>query len=167
MSITNRLWIARRVLAEMRELASQYVPVETGGMLLGYVSEHNEPVVTAIVGAGPDARHRRRRFRPDYDYQQDQLESHFRSTHGRETYLGDWHTHPAGACALSWLDKRVLVRIAKTPSSGTQRPTMVVLAGGTPEWRLHASRLLSLSVVLCGQTKLQTLELEIYDDAAI
>jgi integrative and conjugative element protein (TIGR02256 family) len=161
---TSRLWIATQVLAQMRELASQYTPLETGGMLLGYESESNDPVVTAIVGAGPAARHRRLRFRPDYNYQQSQLEAHFVSTEGRETYLGDWHTHPSGACALSWLDKQVLARIAKTPSSGIAHPIMAVLADGKPDWRLHVSRLQCLPKALFRKAILQTLALEIYDN---
>jgi integrative and conjugative element protein (TIGR02256 family) len=160
---TKRVWIARHVLTQMTELASRHAPMETGGMLLGYVSDSNEFVVTAIVGAGPAARHRRLRFRPDYDFQQSQLESHFESTQGAETYLGDWHTHPSGACSLSWLDKRVLLRIAKTPSSGTQQPIMLVLGGGTPEWRLHASSLLRTPPGLRQKAKLQTLALEIFE----
>jgi integrative and conjugative element protein (TIGR02256 family) len=164
MSTPNRLWIAKLVLAQMRKLASEYAPLETGGMLLGYESERHDPVITALVGAGPAARHRRLRFRPDYNYQQSRLEAHFTLTQGRETYLGDWHTHPSGACALSWLDKRVLARIARTPASGTTRPIMAVLADGAPEWRLHVSKLVGLPKGLLGKAILETLSHEIYDD---
>lgn len=125
----------------MRELATRYKPLETGGMFIGYEAGDQQVVVTTVIGPGPNARHRRLRFRPDYDHQQHQLEAHFARTQGRETYLGDWHTHPFGACALSWLDRRVLVRIARSASSGASRPIMAVLAGGNPDWNLHASRL--------------------------
>jgi integrative and conjugative element protein (TIGR02256 family) len=143
MLTTNTLWIADSVLSQMRQLARRYAPLETGGMLLGYEAANQEAVVTAMIGPGPHARHRRFRFRPDPDYQQSHLEAHFARTHGRETYLGDWHTHPSGACALSWMDKRVLARIASTPSSGTVHPIMLVLAGSGVQWALCATRLLT------------------------
>ncbi len=140
---TKTLWIAKTALMQMRNLANEHTPLETGGALVGYEAENLEVVVTDVIGPGPHAKHRRLRFRPDYDYQQAQLDRHFAQTQGREFYLGDWHTHPSGACSLSWRDKRVLLRIAKTPSSGTKRPIMAVLADGQPEWNLHASRLIT------------------------
>lgn len=137
---TDRLWVPEAALNQMRDLAATAYPHETGGMLLGYHSSDGDVVVTAIIGPGPRARHSRLRFAPDHPYQQELLEQHFTRTEGRETYLGDWHTHPDGACALSSLDKRVLTRIARSPQSGTTRPTMVVLAGAKSEWRLCGVR---------------------------
>jgi integrative and conjugative element protein (TIGR02256 family) len=154
MPTTKLLWIAESALKHMRELAGQFQPLETGGMILGYDATSKGAVVTAVVGPGPQAKHRRFRFRPDYDYQQAQLEKHFAHTQGKETYLGDWHTHPSGACALSWLDKRVLARIAKTPSSGTSNPIMVILADGRPAWDIHASQFLASPGVLFGRISL-------------
>lgn len=124
----------------MVALANAHYPLETGGMLLGYRSDAGDVVATAIIGPGPKAKHRRFRFAPDHSYQQDILETHFWRTDGTETYLGDWHTHPNGAAALSWLDKRVLARIAQTSSSGNAEPTMAVLAGQEEKWELCAVR---------------------------
>ena len=164
MPTARNLWIREGELAEMRDLASQFAPLETGGVLVGYDTDCEGAVVTAVIGAGPKASHRRLRFRPDYDYQQAQLEAHFVRTLGRETYLGDWHTHPAGGCALSWLDRRVLVRIASMPSSGTTRPIMMILAGGQPDWNLHASQLRALPKGLCKKTDLRELIPVTYDN---
>lgn len=135
------LWIADVALAEMRALATRHAPLETGGVLLGYTADNQQVVVTWQIGPGPQAKHRRLRFRPDYDYQQTELERHFERTEGRETYLGDWHTHPSGECALSWLDKRVLARIASSASSGTRRPIMIILADIGAQWRAGAMQL--------------------------
>jgi integrative and conjugative element protein (TIGR02256 family) len=148
------LWIAVAALTQMRELAAGHAPLETGGMLLGYDADNHEAVVTNIIGPGPKARHRRMRFRPDHEYQQERLERHFALTEGRETYLGDWHTHPSGSCDLSWLDKRVLVRIAKTPAARTAHPIMLVLADGKPEWRVCANRLLAFRSGLLSKVEL-------------
>jgi len=141
--MSDRLWIAYGVFENMCELATRLFPLETGGMLLGYRADNNEAVVTEIVGPGPKARHSRYRFKPDPDYQQQELESHFHRTEGKETYLGDWHTHPYGTSMLSLIDRRTLRRIALTPSSGTPHPIMVIMAGEVTDWRLGAVRFIS------------------------
>lgn len=157
------LWVAETALIQMRELAKRYTPLETGGILLGYQADNLQVVVTAIIGPGPNARHRRFRFRPDYDDQQCRLEEHFMRTEGRETYLGDWHTHPFGACALSMRDKHVLGRIARTSSSGTTQPLMVVLADGDPDWDIHAARFIAFRKgVFCKSADLLQLEPQIF-----
>ncbi len=126
----------------MTKDADRWHPYETGGMLLGYEADNGEAVVTAIIGSGPNARHRRFRFAPDANYQQEALETHFMRTDGRETYLGDWHTHPLGRAAPSLLDKRTLARIAYTPSSRTTRPVMLILASKSGTWVPCAIRFL-------------------------
>lgn len=127
---------------EMCALGEQRFPLETGGMLLGYEADNGEAVVTAIIGPGPNARHRRYRFAPDAEYQQAELTAHHLRTNGQETYLGDWHTHPRGSTALSFLDKRTLTKIACTPSSGTVKPIMAILGGGSERWDVGVVRFL-------------------------
>ena len=121
----------------MVDLAEVSFPDETGGMLLGYAN-HDDVVVRGIIGPGPRARHRRTRFTPDAEYQQQLLEAHFHRTGGVETYLGDWHSHPRGAAGLSGKDKKTLTRIATTASSGTPAPVMAVIAGGPTDWKFAA-----------------------------
>lgn len=128
----------------MLEFADQHYPFETGGMLLGYEAGNGEAVVTHLIGPGPNAKQSRFRFNPDSDYQQTELETHFRATNGRETYLGDWHTHPRSNSNLSWVDKKTLARIARTPESGTRNPLMAILGGGTGTWQLGAVRFIGV-----------------------
>lgn len=130
----ERLWISQRVFARMVSDAAHWAPCETGGILLGYEADNGEAVVTGIIGPGPRARHGRFRFKPDAEYQQAELAAHYALTDGRETYLGDWHTHPTGSAAPSLLDRRTLARIARTPSSRTTRPIMVILSGEDDAW---------------------------------
>ena len=129
----------------MLALAVAKCPMETGGMLLGYISNNGDAIVTRIIGPGPNAKHSRFRFVPDNNYQQATLETYFRSTEGRETYLGDWHTHPNGDNALSTTDMRTLARIAKEPKSGIPNPFMAVLSSdsATKNWELFAVQFLS------------------------
>lgn len=143
MTRAELIWISESCLATMHQLAGDMFPLETGGMLIGYVASTGEPVVTSVVGPGPKAKHRRFKFTPDGPYQQAMLETHFRATDGRETYLGDWHTHPNGAPTLSYLDKCTLARIAKEPRSQITQPVMMILGGSDGERRLNAVRFLS------------------------
>lgn len=139
------LWVSRNAYAGMLELAQQCYPLETGGMLIGYEAEGGTVVITKLIGPGPNAKHERFRFTPDGDYQQSELEKYFWATNGRETYLGDWHTHPRSDSTPSVMDKYTLARIAKEPLSGTKRPVMAILAGGSGAWSLGAVRFMSAS----------------------
>ena len=110
---------------------------------MGYVAEDCAVVVTKLIGPGPNAKHGRFRFTPDGAFQQSELDKHFWATNGLETYLGDWHTHPKTNGTPSVMDKHTLARIAKEPLSGTKRPVMAILAGGSGSWSLGAVRFLS------------------------
>lgn len=140
MASLDYIWIAESCLATMHQLAEEKFPLETGGMLIGYIASTSEPVVTSIIGPGSNAKHRCFKFVPDGIYQQSMLEAHFKAADGRETYLGDWHTHPKGTPALSYLDKCTLARIAKEPQSQISQPIMIILGDGKDEWHLNAVR---------------------------
>jgi integrative and conjugative element protein (TIGR02256 family) len=139
---SDSIWVASCIYQEMVEFAQKSHPRETGGMLLGYEAIDGSSVVTKIVGPGPKARHGHFRFTPDGNYQQGVLEEHFWATDGRETYLGDWHTHPTSDSTPSLLDKHTLARIAMEPASGTCHPLMVIMGGASGNWRFGAVRLL-------------------------
>lgn len=138
-----KIWIYQRPMKLMFSLAQEHAPFEVGGMLVGYEATNGDTVVTHVIGPGPGAIHHRFSFSPDSDYQQLALEVWFRDTGGRETYLGDWHTHPGGSPMPSLTDKQTLARIASTESSGTRYPVMVILAGEADSWRVGAVRFLS------------------------
>ena len=140
--MSELFWIPKQTYLQMCALGEQSFPLETGGILLGYEADNGEAVVTAIIGPGQNAKHRRYRFSPDAEYQQAELTAHHLRTNGRETYLGDWHTHPRGSTALSLLDKKTLTRIACTASSGTVKPVMAILGGGSESWEVGVVRFL-------------------------
>lgn len=143
MNEAQRVWIANEVLVEMHQLARLTFPLETGGMLLGYVADNNEPVITKIIGPGPNAKHGRFKFVPDGAFQQKLLEEYFKKTNGGETYLGDWHTHPKGSAIPSYTDKKTLANIALLASSGISNPIMAILGSGEGSWSLEVIRFLS------------------------
>src|SRR5947209_19058204 len=92
--ISNALLL--RICAE----ANRKYPYETGGILMGYYESTGQCTVTEIIGPGPRAKHCRTSFEPDYDFQEEQVAVAYGQSRRRDTYIGDWHTHPGGTGAL-------------------------------------------------------------------
>lgn len=109
-------------------------PRETGGVLLGYFSNEGAPVVYAATGPGPDAEHHPSWFVPDHAWQCEQIDLIYNKSNGVWVYLGDWHTHPDGAPAMSWIDHRTLLSIAAHPQALTPEPIMLIGSGGPDNW---------------------------------
>lgn len=109
--------------------------METGGVLLGWRASTSEIVITDLVGPGPRAEHHCVWFRPDADWQQEQIDACYAQSGRTVTYLGGWHTHPNGSPVLSGKDLRTLRRISRHGDARIPQPVMAVVAGG-PEWRL-------------------------------
>ena len=125
------VWISCAVCDALVEEATRAYPFETGGVLMGYADPSDtELVVTALVGPGPGAAHRRTSFVPDHAFHDAEVARLYRESHRRWTYLGDWHSHPAGESSLSRTDRRTLAHIAGDPGARAPRPLMLVLAGG-------------------------------------
>jgi integrative and conjugative element protein (TIGR02256 family) len=102
-------------------------PLETGGVLMGFVIA-NRAVVTSVVGPGPRAIHRRRSFTPDAEWQQQQVAELYERANRRDTYLGDWHTHPGGSTRTSFTDWLAARTIARSRDARCPNPVMLVLA---------------------------------------
>jgi integrative and conjugative element protein (TIGR02256 family) len=135
------VWWERQSLEKAIAEAERTFPQETGGVLLGWRANSREVVVVEVVGPGPNADHRARSFRPDAAWQQEQINDTYASSGRRITYLGDWHTHPAGSPSLSPRDIRTLRRIARHNDARAPQPVMAVLGGGDPEWHMHVSQI--------------------------
>lgn len=121
--------------------ADDKFPLETGGTFMGWWSNPQTAVVTAMIGPGPGALHERSRFQPDQEWQLKQIADHYERSSRRETYLGDWHSHPgASNGALSWVDRGVLRRIIATQDARCSIPLMMILWGTPETWKLAAWR---------------------------
>lgn len=157
------LWVSHSIRSQIFELAATSFPNETGGVLLGYEAENGELVLTRIFGPGPNASHSRTSFHPDHEYQKAELASHFLATGGRESYFGDWHTHPLGIGQLSDTDRRTLRRIAETPAAQVCRPIMAVLAGGPSDWGFHVEQYVNQGAFFGSYGRLRALEVVFWD----
>lgn len=125
----------------MRVEADHKAPNETGGILFGYwIDRFGEVVVSAVIGPGPDAEHEPSHFRPDSEYQEDELARLYEEYGRLHTYLGDWHTHPGGGAYLSRKDRRTLGRIARYEPARSPFPIMAVMAREEGDWTVTAWR---------------------------
>src|SRR3546814_733472 len=113
----------------------------TGGTVMGLWADPSTAVITAAIGPGPNALHQHRNFLPDQDWQLMQIAEHYEESGRRETYLGDWHSHPnASSGDLSWLDRRVLRRIIRAPEARCVRPLAAVVWGKEEDWQTEMYR---------------------------
>jgi len=124
------VWIQNDVLSGIRGDAEHYYPLESGGILLGYLSG-TEAVVTAWVDGGPLAVRRYDSFIPDQDHHIKSIARMYEKSGRRTIYLGDWHSHPYGPLVPSSRDKRTLRNIAQFREA--RIPTPVVLIVGPSE----------------------------------
>lgn len=127
------VWLAADALQRIQHDAEECRPLETGGVLMGWIkTEREEIVIVASIGAGPLARRGPTTFRPDDRWQDDDVARVYERSGRRVTYLGDWHTHPGGSMSLSPTDRATLFRIATNPAARAPCPLMLIVAGGDP-----------------------------------
>lgn len=131
------VWVPESVQSDFSSLGDTHYPLETGGIVLGYVSDGSY-VVTAITDPGPKAVHSRSNYTPDNTHDRAVIIKHFENTRGNDTYLGDWHTHPDASSAMSSMDRRTLRRIADKTKDLTVLPIMMIVSGSSLSWSLSA-----------------------------
>lgn len=130
----TRVWLASAALDDMLDEAAEHAPLETGGVLLGYVSPRGDPgdpeqvMVEAALGPGPAARHSKSRFDPDSGWQERELARRYQESGRITTYLGDWHTHPNGVPVPSRRDEKTAQAISRDKNARLPRPLMLILA---------------------------------------
>lgn len=144
-------WIHADAIGQLRRLARDRHPLETGGLLLGWTGDATgDAVVAEIIGPGPAARHATASFLPDHSWQREELARRYAESGRVHAYLGDWHTHPGGTGRASGRDRRTLASIAAAPLARAPRPLLAILAG-SPDgplavWR-HRRRPLPLELL--------------------
>ena len=130
---TQLIVIPRNILESIVAEADLLSPRETGGVLLGFRKDPDNIVITDMIGPGPNAKHHRFTFEPDYEFQEKEIAKMY-MLRGSIEYLGDWHSHPLGSIMPSEKDKSVLRKIASHDPARCRRPVMCIMAGGRPDW---------------------------------
>lgn len=134
-------WMPRHIAQACVDEAAAKFPLESGGTFMGWWADSQTAVISGMIGPGPDAHHGRHSFQPDQSWQLEQIAHHYAASGRRETYLGDWHSHPeASGGSLSWTDRRVLRRVIATPPARCPTPLMIVFWGAVDEWEVAGWR---------------------------
>jgi len=159
----NKCWISQLLINQIIEEIEKWDPLETGGVLMGYIASNNDVVVTELIACGSNATHRRYSFEPEQEFQLEEIAGIHASTDGKTTYLGDWHSHPKSSPGLSFIDKRTLTNIALTKESQCPFPVMMIAGSKPKKWDFNTVRFVSGRKVLWPMTKceLESLELKI------
>jgi integrative and conjugative element protein (TIGR02256 family) len=106
---------------------------ETGGWLLGYWSADGAAVVlTHATPPGP-------RGAPDGVTVSDEghsayFEQAWNWSDGRVTFLGDWHTHPAGVPLPSSTDRAAMRQLAENAAFDTPTPLIAIVTHPGHRW---------------------------------
>lgn len=126
------VWISQAVHDLILESGQEKFPLETGGVLMGYLdSTRTELVISDASTAGSNALHYKHAYIPDYEYDNAYVEETYAASGRVHTYLGDWHTHPKGSCKMSFRDKLTLNRIGKDKDNLIDVPVMLIASIGT------------------------------------
>ena len=134
--LIDEILVAEDVLEMLARWSDAALPNETGGILLGVLSDGRRWITTAReVQSTVSSRSR-------YEIPvgvTNALALDARRSDGRLGYLGDWHSHPTDA-APSSTDLGTYLRLLRLAFRRHQTaPVLVVLRRGQDGWRLHAS----------------------------
>lgn len=159
-----RLWISQEFLDRCIAQATSKYPLETGGTFMGWWSDPSTAVVTELIGPGPGADHGRSHFQPDQSWQLQKIANHYKRSERRETYIGDWHTHPdASYGEPSRTDLNVLRRIIHTPAARCHAPLMALFWGNASQWKYNGwQATIVRRRFLWDRLKLSRLEFHVY-----
>lgn len=140
-----KVWCNRQVLNDLRELAAQEKPLETGGCFAGYYPQESQDIViTDVIGPGSDAVHMRTRFVPDREFHDHALEKLWERSQHKIRYVGDWHTHPGGSSALSSIDKAFMRHALRSRAAYLKYALVAIVFGDLSDmrfWCLYRSSL--------------------------
>lgn len=130
------VWVKRSVLRYISSEGTKSIPLETGGVLIGYRGLNSDYIITNVVGPGPNAIHSKSFFEPDQKFHEREIERLYELSGCTETYLGDWHTHPNSTPYLSPQDVKTLTRIAIFKKARIANPLMLVVAPPTELYKI-------------------------------
>ncbi len=112
--IYQRILIQRNVLDLIRLEIKKSPRTETGGALVGYLSQDNCVIVTDACGPGPRAELKRYSVLIDGKYTSAFCNRIFEESGGRLDYVGDWHRHPGWSLSTSPQDLDAMVTIKES-----------------------------------------------------
>lgn len=153
--------IARAALDTVLDAGQQALPLETGGILLGFRTPGTIVITRALIVPDPNGSHRsylRHRRRA-----QSLMATAFADAPVVVGYVGEWHTHPADA-PPSQTDRRALGAIARL--AGGSVALLVPAYSGHGPVRLHGliAQARSWPVPAIGPVHLELADVQLVED---
>lgn len=136
----SNVWISQRLMNEMLADIEKFSPLETGGSFFGYHSKQNNVVITNLIPAGPNAKHKKYSFEPDQLFQLKIMEELYFEHNALINYLGDWHSHPSSVSCLSRRDEKTLLKIARSDTAQCPNPIMMIFGANPEKWTVNTVR---------------------------
>ena len=81
-------WLSAGQHATCTRESNCKLPLESGGVFMGYWHDLSEVVITKLIGPGPKARHGHHYFEPDQDWQLSEIEIHYEQSGYMESASG-------------------------------------------------------------------------------
>lgn len=126
--------IAATAAKEMSELMRRHSPSETGGIPVGRLAATRKTIyVTRLVPAPPDSRGTPWAFTRGTEKLPEALARVECRTGGLLTYVGEWHTHPAGGSDLGDTDKTAVISL-RSILDRVGQPTLVTIVMPEEIW---------------------------------
>ncbi|GBE29076.1 MAG TPA: hypothetical protein ENH10_05540 [Bacteroidetes bacterium] len=110
----------------IHEEVSKSVGVETGGILIGYVTETGQAVVLRATPPGTNATKSASIFRRDVVFVQSELDKAGDEWGDQGQYIGEWHCHLELEPKPSATDITSLVGISEAPNYHSRCPVMII-----------------------------------------
>lgn len=122
----NRVIISAKCLSVIKAESRKSWCVETGGPLVGRVTDDEVLVVIDAAGPGPKATLERFSVTIDGAYAQKFCDKIHRESQGQVDYVGDWHKHPGISLNPSDHDITAMKTMANFEFSTTERPISLI-----------------------------------------
>jgi len=124
----KKVSIIREAYELIKDEVGKAGKLETGGVLIGYITGNGEFVINKATEPGPKATKQENYFLKDEEFTQKELEKAFRKLGSKGLYLGEWHYHPRGTNSPSGIDIKSLTEIAKQDTYRIALPLLIILS---------------------------------------
>jgi integrative and conjugative element protein (TIGR02256 family) len=133
----DRVILLPKCLSVIRAESRKARCVETGGPLVGYVTNDGELVVTDAAGPGPKAKLERYSVVIDGEHAQKFCNRISHESDGRIDYIGDWHKHTGFSLRPSEHDISAMKTMANFEFSPTKHPVSLIYRRLPPAWQVY------------------------------
>lgn len=114
--------VVELIKSEVKKTKNNY---ETGGILLGHVTENNL-YINIATDAGPNVIKSRSSYIRDDKYGQSRIDEEFIKSDGKNIYLGEWHSHPIASNTPSSIDVKSMKEISESLLYNTSKPVLLI-----------------------------------------